>query len=420
MSLTAGGSSPRQQQARAEYLTWQNQARLAVLLVLAVVGAGLRALGALALPALPPSGGVRLTLALLLAVAYAAAILVVQRRLARTGAAGTATVVAVFAADLAVVYGATYLLIPPAHYVRALIVAIASLQLTHMYFSRRGASLLLGAVVALHVFLLAIADARAGAVGWAEELWTLTLFGIVGAGLVALQGEVASRLDRLTELFERAQEGDFLGEYVEVLDHRPDGITRAGRAYNRMRTQLATIVLTDPLSGCLNRRGFDQAMARELARSARANAELAVLAVDVDYFKLINDTFGHLAGDAVITEIGLLLRENARAGDVVARIGGEEFMILAPDTNVAGAYNLATRILESFRRHRFQALEGRLPVTASIGVTSDRARDESMAEDLRARADEALYAAKRGGRNRVALWTHGSGDRAPLSRADAR
>ena len=174
-----------------------------------------------------------------------------------------------------------------------------------------------------------------------------------------------------------------------------------------MRGQLATIVVTDPLSGCFNRRGFEQQYRRELSRAARAHTDVALLAIDLDHFKQVNDTQGHLVGDQVIAEAGELLRASARAQDVVARTGGEEFTILAPDTSLDGAQHLALRIVEAFRRRTFAEPEGRVNVTVSIGVVADSIRDDGIAEALRARADEALYAAKRSGRNRAVLWSRG-------------
>ena len=173
-----------------------------------------------------------------------------------------------------------------------------------------------------------------------------------------------------------------------------------------MRAHLADIVETDSLSGCLNRRGFEQQFRRELARAARAQTELAIIDIDLDHFKQINDTYGHLVGDQVITEAGELLRANARAGDIVARTGGEEFAILAPGSGLAGAQHLALRIVEAFRRREFGG-NLRIPVTASVGVVAETIVDEAVHADLLARADEALYAAKRSGRNRVVIWSAG-------------
>jgi diguanylate cyclase (GGDEF)-like protein len=168
------------------------------------------------------------------------------------------------------------------------------------------------------------------------------------------------------------------------------------------------MVLTDPLTGCLNRRGFDQALAREVARSARAGSELALLALDLDHFKAINDTYGHLTGDEVLRAAGTLLNHTKRAGDVVARTGGEEFAVLLPDTDAAGAFQFANRLCDVLRRHSFPpATAGGPPIriTTSIGVVSGAPLLDSDAAALFSeRADIALYAAKRSGRDRVRAW----------------
>jgi diguanylate cyclase (GGDEF)-like protein len=171
-----------------------------------------------------------------------------------------------------------------------------------------------------------------------------------------------------------------------------------------MRTQVADAVLTDPLSGCVNRRGLDQQLARELARAERAGAPVAVLAVDIDHFKRVNDRFGHPAGDLVIRDVAAMLREAARAGDVVARAGGEEFVVVLADADEAGATALARRLVDAVRARRFPSVPG-LSVTISVGVAAEPVvRDAHAAEALKGRADEALYAAKRAGRDRAVMW----------------
>ena len=132
-----------------------------------------------------------------------------------------------------------------------------------------------------------------------------------------------------------------------------------------------------------------------------------MLAVDLDHFKRINDDYGHLTGDEVIREVGELLRHTAREADVVARFGGEEFTILAPESSTDGAMILAERVLEAFRTHKFRSLPPDFCLTTSLGVAADLARDDEVAKTLLARADEALYVAKRDGRNRAVLWHAG-------------
>ncbi len=180
-----------------------------------------------------------------------------------------------------------------------------------------------------------------------------------------------------------------------------------GRAYNQMRERLQAIVLTDPLSGCFNRRGLNQLAEREVARAIRQKKELSVLAIDLDHFKRVNDDFGHLTGDEVIREVGDLLRRTAREADVVARFGGEEFTILAPETNEEGALILADRVMEAFRTNKFRSLPPDTRITTSIGIAAEFARDDEVAKTLLARADEALYVAKRNGRDRSVVWHAG-------------
>jgi diguanylate cyclase (GGDEF)-like protein len=229
-------------------------------------------------------------------------------------------------------------------------------------------------------------------------------FWATGSALVLHYGEIQRRLTKIVALFERAEEGDFSQIYDIQNDRFPDAITKVGRAYNRVQIQLAEMVLNDALTGCLNRRGFDQALVREIARATRAGSDLSLLAIDLDHFKKVNDTFGHMGGDCVLREFGALLGQAARAGDMVARTGGEEFSILLPDTGSAGATNLAERLCERIRRHSFLANGKQVGITASIGIVSARPGRGDSDSNLKLRADEALYAAKHAGRDRVRVW----------------
>jgi diguanylate cyclase (GGDEF)-like protein len=340
-------------------------------------------------------------------VGYLLLVEVMLARVARRGVAGHNAAVIAAVADMALLFGIVYVVTPPAEYSRALIVAIFPVQFTLMYFGPRAAIYNLACVALFYTTAVLTAAGQGMLPDIAERLWDLTLF-ISGSMLfVLLKGHIARRLARIVHVFERAQEGDFSLQYDESLDRMPDAITVVGRAYNRMRGHLETIVLTDPLSGCYNRRGFDQLATREVSRAVRANQPLSVLALDVDHFKRINDEYGHLTGDEVLREMGLLLRETARLGDVVARYGGEEFEILAPETNYEGALILAERILHAFRTRPFSAVGVDRTISVSIGIASDIARNDQIASLLIARADEALYVAKRNGRARAELWQAG-------------
>jgi diguanylate cyclase (GGDEF)-like protein len=155
----------------------------------------------------------------------------------------------------------------------------------------------------------------------------------------------------------------------------------------------------DPLTGLLNRRGFNERLAAAVASAARRQAPLSVITVDADHFKRVNDMFGHDVGDQVLQSIAGVLSDRLRTSDFVARLGGEEFIVVLPDTAEAGAAQAASALVNAVRAADMPVV-GR--VTVSCGVAELRLGQESVDEALR-RADEALYLAKQGGRNRFHL-----------------
>jgi diguanylate cyclase (GGDEF)-like protein len=155
---------------------------------------------------------------------------------------------------------------------------------------------------------------------------------------------------------------------------------------------------TDALTGLANRRQGEEQLARELRRAERYGRVFSVLMLDIDHFKDLNDRFGHQAGDEVLVDLSRRIGSMVRASDTVARWGGEEFLLLTPETPVGDAQRLA----EMVRRHVAEnSLAGRYQVTVSLGVASYRPGDTLAS--LIARSDAALYLAKRGGRNQVRL-----------------
>lgn len=327
--------------------------------------------------------------------------------LTRTRRAGIRIVIAAIASDTLIVFSAALLVTPPEHYDRALLISIFTVQFTQVFFGWTATIGNLVLIGAGYTTLVAIAADAGQLVSPAEELWTLALYGIGVLLYVALQGHVAARMQHLIGIFQRAQDGDFSVRYDEEPGQMPDPVSVIGRAYNQMRERLQAIVLTDPLSACFNRRGLNQLAEREVARAIRQKKELAVLAIDLDHFKRVNDEYGHLTGDEVIREVGALLRATAREADVVARFGGEEFTILAPDSSEEGALILADRVMQAFRSYKFRSLPPDIRITVSVGVAADWARDDDIAKTLLARADEALYVAKRNGRDQAVVWHAG-------------
>jgi two-component system cell cycle response regulator len=158
---------------------------------------------------------------------------------------------------------------------------------------------------------------------------------------------------------------------------------------------------SDALTACVNRRALLDRLEEELERVNRYDLTLGVMMIDVDHFKRINDSRGHVVGDDVLRQLGAMLRAEVRAVDTVARYGGEEFVILLPETALAGAVALAERIRERVAQRDFAEDGSGLRTTISIGVTTLAADDVEDPEGVLTRADAALYRAKDAGRNLV-------------------
>lgn len=165
----------------------------------------------------------------------------------------------------------------------------------------------------------------------------------------------------------------------------------------------------DSLTGLFNRRWLDETLPELVARHHAQNRPMALLMLDIDHFKSFNDTFGHLSGDQALTAVARTLQAHIRNGDQAARFGGEEFVLILPETATAEASRIATRLRHAIRRTRITSHEGAaLPgVTVSIGLAEILPAES--AESLLARADAALYQAKQEGRNRLVIGGQDSG-----------
>ena len=163
--------------------------------------------------------------------------------------------------------------------------------------------------------------------------------------------------------------------------------------------RLERLAITDELTGLHNRRCLRLILDRECQRGIRHHSVLSCLALDLDFFKRVNDTYGHDVGDTVLQRFASILMDNIRSSDSCFRIGGEEFIILLPETDIRGAWRTAEKIRLSVENTQFQGVEHRL--TVSIGIAASNENGPAENEELLQRADQALYTAKRQGRNRT-------------------
>ena len=259
----------------------------------------------------------------------------------------------------------------------------------------------LGAVEAEHPWARTIAERSAVADlplvvaqgSDSERRLTVNCTPITDAG-GAVRGCMAT-FDDVSELH-RSHEA--LREAVQALNKSNDEVQRQNSELERLATR-------DPMTGCLNRRAFLEAFEKALAQAGRSGQPVSCVMLDIDHFKSVNDRFGHGIGDRVIQEVAKRMQACARSTDLVGRYGGEEFCIVTPGLNAAGARELAERVRTRIERECAAAVrevQG-LHVTASLGVEVFCADAQTPAL-MMDRADQALYRAKRGGRNRVEVF----------------
>jgi diguanylate cyclase (GGDEF)-like protein len=170
----------------------------------------------------------------------------------------------------------------------------------------------------------------------------------------------------------------------------------------RLFREIQQLAITDSLTGLYNRRHFFELGRREIARARRYHRELAMLMLDIDHFKYVNDTYGHAAGDLVLRTVATRCRESLREIDLIGRYGGEEFVFLLPETSLDGGRFVAEQLKQRVSLP-VEVEDFAVTITASIGVVELAAHPGDL-EHMIECADRALYEAKKSGRNRVYVW----------------
>ena len=170
----------------------------------------------------------------------------------------------------------------------------------------------------------------------------------------------------------------------------------------KVREEVHALAMTDELTRAFNRRHFLKLVENELARAKRYQHALSIIIFDIDNFKKVNDTYGHLCGDAVLQNLSLTCRTILRQCDAFARFGGEEFILLLPETEEPSALVVANKLCQLIANHTTEYKGIQLQVTISAGVTTSSPNGDTL-DDLLNRADQALYKAKKLGKNRLAV-----------------
>jgi diguanylate cyclase (GGDEF)-like protein len=209
--------------------------------------------------------------------------------------------------------------------------------------------------------------------------------------MVKPSGEIRNLFIRVHRTTDR--EGKRLRDFAVILD-----ITER----KRLEENLRALASTDPLTGVPNRRTFESVGRREMERARRYAKPFTLIALDIDHFKKVNDTHGHDVGDAVLKDVAKACSAQLRGTDIFARLGGEEFAALLPETDIKAASGLADRLRQGIALQPIFSAKGPLVVTVSVGVAEYTPQETGLDQVLK-RADEALYAAKRNGRNRVEI-----------------
>jgi len=386
----------REELAR-EALLWQRWVRYAGLLALVLLALllGERARSSMLVPVM------------LVALGYVLCVALTGERVHRAKTMHNSWIPALLVtADVVALSAIVWLSGGPAFATRSLLAALLVVQLAVFYFGRGLGTYaaVISAIAYVMIALVLPTQAMGAHPGPRDVAFTVGLFGLVSALLITAYGSFRERMNRLRQFCKLVEDGDLNPKFDLGVDKRPDDLTLLAQSFDAMRVRLAEQIGTDPLTGCLNRRALETQLRAEWRTAKRRGTTIAVLMIDIDYFKQINDSYGHPFGDLVLTDLASIMRAAARDTDSVARLGGDEFVILLPDTGWEGAHTFAERIRRRVEEHVFASATASMEITISIGVAlaSGTTTEAMSPAHLLHDADQSLYRAKSSGRNRVA------------------
>lgn len=284
---------------------------------------------------------------------------------------------------------------------RFLVLAILSVTLAAFYFGWGLAAYAGLLSVGIYVLIAEVLTPFVPGPRPASSPVNVALFVLVAGVLTYTFGSFRARMNQLRIYCKLIEEGDLTSGLDLTSAKFPDDLTLLARSFEAMRNGLAEQIGTDALTGCLNRRALEARLKADWRLAKRRGTHVALAAIDLDHFKQINDTRGHPVGDVVLQQLAGIMKSTARDTDAVARFGGDEFVILLPDTGWQGALTFAERLRRRVDDFTFGPPGSPMTITISVGVALARGTDPISPEELLKEADRSLYKAKQQGRNRV-------------------
>jgi diguanylate cyclase (GGDEF)-like protein len=227
---------------------------------------------------------------------------------------------------------------------------------------------------------------------WAGAVWPFMRY----------LADVRHRLDTLRTYAKLGEVGDIGSSDLIAGASGSDDFALIARSLEKVHSRLSEQIGTDALTGCANRRGLERQLLGVCRLAKRREGVVAVAAIDIDHFKVINDTRGHPEGDRVLRQLATIMEKTARDTDTVARLGGDEFVVILPDSDWRGARIFAERLRDNVQEATFGPPGAAIPLTLSIGIAVGDRSDQLDPDRLLSAADQALYEAKAAGRDRIA------------------